>query len=52
MAKIIRFPRKPRKKKREIGIVPTADILKEVLFGKEKKNTGKIAEADHERQDK
>ncbi|NPV05792.1 MAG: hypothetical protein HPY67_13780 [Syntrophaceae bacterium] len=51
MAKIIRFPRKPRKK-REIGIVPTADILKEVLFGKEKKNTGKSAEEDHERQDK
>ena len=51
MAKIIRFPRKPVKK-REIRILPTADILKEVLFGKGEKDDKKSAEADHERQDK
>ena len=49
MSKIIRFPRKPGEKG-EVRILPTADILKEVLFGKGKKNIKNSDEADHERQ--
>jgi hypothetical protein len=51
MSNIIQLPLKPVEN-REIKILPLSKILVEVLFGKKKKTRKKIAEADHEKQDR